>query len=113
MSGNVVPGARVEVSAKEMKRMRDAGMTYAQIAKIVDKGPDYVRDTLDLVEQEEWLLIEGVEEGLFSLLFAMRLAQADDSSIRDVVLAVLDEELGSRDTVKRIKRLLEQRMKSS
>jgi len=45
--------------AREMKRMHDAGFTFAKIAPIVGKHQTYVSDFIKLVENGEDRLIDG------------------------------------------------------
>lgn len=96
--------------AHEMKRMHDNGFAYADIARIVGKSQTYVSDYIKLVEQGENRLIEGVEHGLFSMSFAVQVAQSDDSTIQNVLMDAFDDGLVNCNTVTRVRRLLELRL---
>ena len=96
--------------AREMKRMRDDGMTLDKIASIVGKDQTYVSDYINLVERGESRLIQGVEHGLFSMTFAVRVAQADDATIQNVLMDAFDGGMVNCNTVPRVRRLLELRM---
>jgi ParB family chromosome partitioning protein len=96
--------------AREMKRMYDDGMTFAKIGSIVGKHQTYVSDYINLVERGESRLIQGVEHGLFSMSLAVRIAQADDATIQNVLMDAFDEGLVNCNTVTRVRRLLELRM---
>lgn len=96
--------------AREMKRMRDDGMTFAKIASIVGKDQTYVSDYINLVERGESRLIQGVEHGLFSMTFAVRVAQADDATIQNVLMDAFDGGMVNCNTVTRVRKLLEMRM---
>ena len=98
--------------AQEMKRLHDSAFTYARIGRIVGKSQTYVSDYIRLVEQGEDRLIDGVERGLFSMSFAVQVAQSDDSTIQNVLMDAFDDGLVNCNTVIRVRRLLEQRLKS-
>jgi ParB family chromosome partitioning protein len=96
--------------AEEMKRMHDSGFNYTEIAKIVGKAPTYVSDYIKLVEQGEDRLIDGVERGLFSISFAIQVAQSDDSTIQNVLMDAFDDGLVNCNTVTRVRKLLQLRL---
>jgi len=96
--------------AREMKRMHDAGFMYSKIASIVGKHQTYVSDYIQLVEKGENRLIEGVEQNLFSMSFAVQVAQSDDSTIQNVLMDAFDGGLVNCNTVTRVRKLLELRL---
>jgi len=96
--------------AREMKRMHDAGFIFTKIASIVGKPPTYVSDYITLVSQGEDRLIEGVENGLFSMSFAVQVAQSDDTTIQNVLMDAFDGGLVNCNTVTRVRKLLELRI---
>ena len=96
--------------ARELKRMSDEGMTFVKIASIVGKDPAYVSDYIHLVERGESRLIQGVEHGLFSMSFAVRVAQSDDATIQNVLMDAFDDGMVDCKSVPRVRRLLERRM---
>ncbi len=96
--------------AREMKRMHDAGLIFGKIAAIVGKNQGYVSDYIKLVEQGEDRLIEGVEQKLFSMSFAVQVAQSDDSTIQNVLMDAFDDGLVNCNTVTRVRKLIELRM---
>ncbi|MEI7881724.1 MAG: ParB/RepB/Spo0J family partition protein [bacterium] len=96
--------------AREMKRMHDAGFMYSKIATIVGKHQTYVSDYIQLVEKGENRLIEGVEQNLFSMSFAVQVAQSDDSTIQNVLMDAFDGGLVNCNTVTRVRKLLELRL---
>ncbi len=104
----VPPGTMI--FAREMKRMHDAGFTFAKISSIVGKAQTYVADYIRLVEQGEDRLLEGVEQGLFSISFAVQVAQSDDSTIQNVLMDAFDGGLVNCNTVIRVRKLIELRM---
>ena len=64
--------------ARELKRLHDEGWDYQQIAAIACKTENYIRDYIRLVEQGEERLIQGVEQGVFPITFAVQVASADE-----------------------------------
>ncbi|MEE9368281.1 MAG: ParB N-terminal domain-containing protein [Pontiella sp.] len=96
--------------AQEMKRMHDAGLNYSEIARYVGKSATYVSSYIQLVENGENRLIEGVEKGLFSMSFATQVAQSDDTTIQNVLMDAFDEGVVNCNTVRRVRKLLELRM---
>lgn len=76
--------------AREMKRMHDDGMTFDKIATIVGKTATYVSSYIQLLEQGEERLIKGVEQGLFSMSFAVQVAQSNDAQVQNVLMDAFD-----------------------
>jgi len=96
--------------AHEVKRMHDAGLSYTEIARYVGKSVTYVSSYVQLVEQGENRLIQGVDQGLFSISFAVQVAQSDDSTIQNVLMDAFDDGMVNCNTVRRVRKLLELRM---
>lgn len=96
--------------AYEVKRMHDAGLNYSEIARYVGKSVTYVSSYVQLVENGETRLIEGVEQGLFSMSFAVQVAQSEDTTIQNVLMDAFDDGMVNCNTVRRVRKLLELRM---
>jgi ParB family chromosome partitioning protein len=96
--------------AREMKRMHDAGFSFTKIASIVGKNKGYVSHYIQLVNQGENRLIEGVERGLFSISFAVQVAQSDSATIQNILMDAFDAGFIDCITVPRIRKLLELRL---
>ncbi|VGO16629.1 Chromosome-partitioning protein Spo0J [Pontiella desulfatans] len=96
--------------AREMERMHQAGLNYSEIARYVGKSSSYVGDYIRLVVQGENRLIEGVEQGLFPISFAVQVAQSDDATIQGVLMDAFDEGVVNSTSVARVRRLLQLRM---
>ena len=96
--------------AREMKRMHDAGLSCAAIGTIVGKHQTYVSDYIKLVAQGENRLIDGVEHGLFSMSFAVQVAQSDDATIQNVLMDAFDGGIVTSSTAPRVRKLLELRL---
>jgi len=96
--------------AREVKRMHSSGFTLAQIAAIVGKSETYVRDYIRLVEQGEERLIKGVEQGLFSMAFAIRVARADEAAIQHILMDAFDSGIINSSNIPSVRRIIDLRM---
>lgn len=79
--------------AREIKRLYDEGWDFTQLARITCKTEPYIRDYIRLVEQGEERLINGVEQGVFPIKFAIQVASTDDSQLQNVLMDAFDEGL--------------------
>jgi ParB family chromosome partitioning protein len=95
--------------AREMKRMKDAGLSIQQICKITGKDDSYVGNYINLVEMGEERLIKGVEQGLFSMSFAAIVARGSSEEIQNVLMDAFDSGMISSSNASRVKSLIELR----
>jgi len=95
--------------ARELKRMRDDGVSLEKIAIVACKHPTYVHSYIQLVEQGEDRLIKGVEQGLFSISFAMQVAQSDDAQVQHVLMDAFDEGLINCANMTNVRKIVELR----
>ncbi len=77
--------------ARELKTLRDEGWDYAKIAKIACRSVEYIRQYIKLVENGEDRLIQGVEQEIIPISFAVLVAQADDATIQNVLMDAFDQ----------------------
>jgi ParB family transcriptional regulator, chromosome partitioning protein len=77
--------------ARELKQLHDEGWDYDRISKICCRTPEYVQQYIGLVEKGEDRLIQGVEQGVFSMSFAVLVAQSDDANIQNVLMDAFDQ----------------------
>lgn len=98
--------------ARELKRMRDSGMSCQQISKIVGKTDSYVQDYIHLVEKGEDRLIKGVEDGLFPISFAMRVAHSDEVGMQDVLMDAFDKGIVNSANFTTVKKIIDYRSRS-
>lgn len=98
--------------AREVKRMHDSGISYVQISKITGKGEDYISDYICLIEQGEERLIKGVEDGVFPISFAKKVARSDSGSIQDVLMDAFDTGIVNSSNFPTVKKLIDNRTKS-
>ena len=76
--------------ARELKSLHDEGWSYEQIAKIACRTVEYIRQYIRLVENGEERLIQGVEQGVFPISFAVLVASSEDSAIQNVLMDAFD-----------------------
>ena len=76
--------------ARELKNLHDEGWAYEQIAKVACRSPEYVRQYIQLVEKGEERLIQGVEQNVFPMSFALLVASSDDAAIQNVLMDAFD-----------------------
>jgi len=96
--------------AREVKRMYDAGFSCAEIAKIVGKSESYVNDYVKLVEQGEERLIQGVEQGLFPITFALLVARSESSQIQHLLMDAFDSGVICSANVPTVRKIIELRL---
>lgn len=96
--------------AREMKRMKDAGMPIEKIGQIVGKTEKYVDDYINLVEMGEDRLIKGVEAGLFSMSFAVIVARSSSEDIQRVLMDAFDSGMVNSSNATRVRNLIELRL---
>ena len=77
--------------AREIKRLHDEGWELERIAKVACRSVEYTRQYIRLVENGEERLIQGVEQGVFPISFAILVAQADEASIQNVLMDAFDQ----------------------
>ncbi len=77
--------------ARELKALHDEGWNYEGIAKIACRSVEYIRQYIRLVENGEDRLIQGVEQEIFPISFAVLVAQADDATIQNVLMDAFDQ----------------------
>ena len=76
--------------ARELKSLHDEGWSHEQIAKIACRTVEYIRQYIRLVENGEERLIQGVEQGVFPISFAVLVASSEDSAIQNVLMDAFD-----------------------
>ena len=99
--------------AREAKRLHDEGLDYDQISKICCRSPEYVRQYISLVEKGEDRLIQGVEQNVFSISFAVLVAQSDDASIQNVLMDAFDQGVVNCQNFARARRIIGVRLQGA
>ncbi|MGD0464537.1 MAG: ParB/RepB/Spo0J family partition protein [Tepidisphaeraceae bacterium] len=95
--------------ARELKNLHDEGWDYEQISQVACRGADYIKQYIHLVENGEDRLIQGVEQGVFSISFAILVAQADDSGIQNVLMDAFDQGIVNSDNFARARAIINAR----
>jgi ParB family chromosome partitioning protein len=98
--------------ARELKRLHDEGWDYARIAKVALKGEHYIRDYIRLVEQGEERLIQGVDQGVFPITFAMQVASAVNGEIQNLLMDAFDEGIVTTTNFAPARRIIMARMRT-
>jgi ParB family chromosome partitioning protein len=96
--------------ARELKRMKDCGISIQQISVIACKSESYVFDYIRLVDLGEERLIRGVEAGLFPISFATNVAKSSNKTIQNVLMDAFDSGLINSVNATRVRRLIEDRI---
>ncbi len=96
--------------AREAKLLHDEGLDYDQIGKIYCRSPEYVRQYIGLVENGEDRLIQGVQQNVFSISFAVLVAQSDDASIQNVLMDAFDQGVVNCQNFARARRIIGARL---
>ena len=99
--------------ARELKRLHDEGWDYKRIAKVACKTEEYIRNYIRLVEQGEERLIQGVENGIFPIKFAIQVSSTEDSQIQSVLMDAFDAGLVTANNFGQARRIIMARAKSS
>lgn len=96
--------------ARELKNLLDEGWDYEQIAQIACHTSEYVRQFIRLVENGEERLIQGVENEVFPISFAILVAQTDDASIQNVLMDAFDQGIVNCQNFARARAIISARM---
>jgi ParB family chromosome partitioning protein len=96
--------------ARELKQLHDEEWDYDRISKICLRSPEYVRQYIGLVEKGEDRLIQGVEQGVFSISFAILVARSDDANIQNVLMDAFDQGIVNCQNFARARRIISARL---
>lgn len=96
--------------ARELKSLHDEGWDYAKIAKIACRSIEYIRQYIKLVENGEDRLIQGVEQEIIPISFAVLVAQADDATIQNVLMDAFDQGIVNSNNFARARAIINARM---
>ena len=99
--------------ARELKRMYDQGWDYKGLARITGKEVKYVREYIRLVEQGEDRLIHGVEQGVFTMDFAKKVAASDDANLQNILMDAFDEGLVTTNNFAQARKIITARARAN
>ncbi len=96
--------------ARSLKTMFDMNISLDQLSAITGKTPEYVRSFIRLMEQGEERLIKGVEDGIFSMNFALNVAQSSDRSVQHLLMDAFDNGVVTTTNLGCVRRIIEDRL---
>jgi len=95
--------------ARRIHQMYERGMTYAELGRITNRSSEMMRTYIALMQKGEERLIRGVEEGVFSLSFALEVVESSQSEVQHFLMdSHLNGELPLKD-LNRIMKILKER----
>jgi len=92
--------------AYALLEMHRQGSSIADLERITGFSGQYVRSYLLLVQQGEERLIKGVEQGIFTLDFAMRVSESPDGAIQHVLMDAFDKKMITARHVDDVRKIL-------
>jgi ParB family chromosome partitioning protein len=95
--------------AREMKRLRDAGMTLGEIRRIVGKPEKQISGYITLVERGEERLLQGVEHGDFPITLAVEISKSDEAGTQNLLMDAFDQGLLNSLTLRIVNKVLKNR----
>jgi ParB family chromosome partitioning protein len=96
--------------ARELKNLHDEGWDYDRIAQVACRSAEYIRQYIRLVENGEERLIQGLEQGVFPISFAVLVAQSDDSGIQNVLMDAFDQGIVNCENFARARSIINARL---
>ena len=96
--------------ARELKAMHDEGWEYEKIAKVACRSVEYTRQYIRLVENGEDRLIQGVEQDVFPISFAVLVAGTDDATIQNVLMDAFDQGIVNSNNFARARAIISARL---
>ena len=96
--------------AREIKRMKDSGLSLSRISEVVGHSVSHVIDDIRLLESGDQRLIEGTDQGRFDLPFALRVARSADGNIRKLLMDASDAGIIGWTQVDQVRQALERRL---
>lgn len=96
--------------ARELKKLHDEGWDFEKIAKVACRSLEYIRQYIRLVENGEERLIQGVEQNVFPISFAVLVAQSDDAGIQNVLMDAFDQGIVNATNFARARTIMRSRL---
>ena len=79
--------------AYALLEMHEQGASFKDLERVTGHQSPYIRSYVTLVKQGEERLIKGVERGMFTLEFAMKVAETPDGAIQHILMDAFDKKL--------------------
>jgi ParB family chromosome partitioning protein len=96
--------------ARELKQLRDEGWDYARIGKVGCCSAEFAKQYIGLVEKGEDRLIQGVEQRVFPISFAILVAHSDSANIQNVLMDAFDQGIVNCQNFARARRIINARL---
>jgi ParB family transcriptional regulator, chromosome partitioning protein len=96
--------------ARELKKLHEEGWDYNQIAQVACRSAEYIRQYIRLVENGEERLIQGVEQGVFPISFAILVAQSDEAGVQNVLMDAFDQGIVNCENFAKARTIINARM---
>lgn len=97
--------------AYSLYEMHERGASIADLQRVTGYSQQYVRSYITLIKQGEERLIKGVENGAFTLDFAMRVAESPDGAMQELMIEAYDRKIITAKHVDLVRRILDGRVK--
>lgn len=97
--------------AYALLEMHQQGASAEELSRITGHTAQYVRSYLTLVQRGEERLIKGVEQGLFPLEFATKVATSPDGAIQHILMDAYDQKFITAKHVDVVRNILIDRMR--
>lgn len=95
--------------ARRILQMHERGMSYSELARITGKSVTTMSSYISLMQKGEERLIRGVEEGIFTISFAIEVVENADSEIQHFLMDSFQNGKITYQDVGRITKILEER----
>jgi len=95
--------------ARRLLRMREQGMSFADLAQITGKSQLSMRNYIELMQKGEERLIRGVEDDRFTMDFALKVLQCPGSEVQNFLLDEYENGRISTRDLDYIRRILKER----
>jgi ParB family transcriptional regulator, chromosome partitioning protein len=92
--------------AYALQEMHRKGSPMSDMERITGHSAAYIRSYIRLVDQGEDRLIKGVEQGIFTLEFAMKVAESKDGAIQHLLMDAFDQKLITARQVEAVRKIL-------
>jgi len=94
---------------REISALKERGHTYAQIAKLTDLAPSYVKGIVRLVNKGEDGLIRAVEKHQIPLNIAVTIASSDHDDVQEALREAYEKSTLRGKELLRARKLIEER----
>ena len=95
--------------ANVIKGLKDSGMNLQEIANIVGRSTESVREYLGLITSGETVLLEALERGQIKLTVALQIAKATDPELQRLLLEGAEQGMIKSEDVGVIRKMLRRR----